>query len=74
MEYMINQVSWRHVGVTAATYFASLAIYRLYFHPLSKFPGPKLAAITRYYEAYFDIIQNGQYVFKIADLHKKYGM
>ncbi|KAF4633285.1 hypothetical protein G7Y89_g4836 [Cudoniella acicularis] len=33
----------------------------------------RLAAITLYYEAYFDIVRNGQYTFKIAEMHKKYG-
>ncbi|KAL5325161.1 hypothetical protein ACEPPN_006284 [Leptodophora sp. 'Broadleaf-Isolate-01'] len=48
-------------------------VYRVYFSPLSKFPGPKLAAATLFYEAYYDVIKQGQYTFKIRELHKKYG-
>ncbi|KAK6825858.1 cytochrome P450 monooxygenase, partial [Apiospora arundinis] len=54
-------------------YLTTLSIYRLFLHPLARFPGPKLAAVTRYYEAYYGLICNGQYTFKIAELHKKYG-
>ena len=50
-----------------------LAFYRLVLHPLAKFPGPRLAALTRYYEAYYDVMQDGQYTFKIAELHRSYG-
>ncbi|KAI0202341.1 cytochrome P450 [Astrocystis sublimbata] len=57
----------------AITYYACLVTYRLFFHPLARFPGPKLAAISRWYEAYYDVIQNGQYTFKIAEMHKEYG-
>ena len=49
-------------------------IYRLYFHPLANFPGPKLAAITWWYEIYYEIILRGQYTFKLGELHKEYGI
>jgi len=49
------------------------AVYRLYFSPIAKFPGPKLAALTRLYELYYEIVKGGQYTFKIGELHKKYG-
>ena len=48
-------------------------VYSLYFSPLAKFPGPKIAAITRWYEAYYEIILKGQYEFKIKEWHDKYG-
>ncbi|TVY93201.1 Cyrochrome P450 monooxygenase [Lachnellula willkommii] len=46
---------------------------RLYLSPISHIPGPKLAAVTRLYEAYYDLWLGGQYTFKIIALHKKYG-
>ena len=49
------------------------AIRRLWFHPLAHIPGPKLAALTWWYEFYYDGIQQGRYVFKIQELHKQYG-
>ncbi|PMD48982.1 cytochrome P450 [Hyaloscypha variabilis F] len=49
------------------------AIRRIYFHPLSHIPGPKLAALTWWYEFYYDIIQPSRYVFQIQELHKEYG-
>lgn len=56
-------------------YLASLATYRLLLHPIAGFPGPRLAAATYLYEFYYDLIKvpGGQYVFKLEDLHKKYG-
>ncbi|KAH7384635.1 trichodiene oxygenase [Pyrenochaeta sp. MPI-SDFR-AT-0127] len=66
-------LSWKTAAVTLAVYCASTAFYRVFLHPLARFPGPKLAAITRWYEAYYDLILDGQYTFKIAEMHKAYG-
>lgn len=51
----------------------TLAIFRLFFHPLSAFPGPKLASITVLYEAYYDVWKGGKYIFKLNELHQRYG-
>ncbi|KAK0742081.1 cytochrome P450 [Apiosordaria backusii] len=48
-------------------------IRRLYFHPLSKFPGPKLAALTLWYEFYWNVIKQGQLMWRIQEMHKQYG-
>lgn len=48
-------------------------VNRLYLSPISRVPGPKLAALTWGYEFYYDVILGGQYTFKILDLHRQYG-
>ena len=55
------------------TYIITTAVYRLYFSPLAQFPGPKLAALTLWYEFYYDVIKRGKYTWKIAEMHKQYG-
>lgn len=49
-------------------------VYRLYLHPLSHFPGPKLAIATYWYEFYYDVIMHGRYTWKIKELHAQYGI
>lgn len=50
------------------------AFNRLYNHPLSKYPGPPLAALTLWYRAYYDIVKDGGWSEHIGQLHTQYGM
>lgn len=54
-------------------YITTHIIYRLYFHPLSKFPGPTLAAISYLPEIYYDVLKGGMYIWEIERMHDKYG-
>ncbi|KAI5833665.1 cytochrome P450, partial [Schizophyllum commune Tattone D] len=46
---------------------------RLYFHPLSRVPGPLFAALTDYYVTYYDIVKDGATVEQLQKLHALYG-
>ena len=59
--------------IAFAVYWAGLVLYRLFLQPLARFPGPRLAAVTPWYEAYYEIVLNGQYSKKISQLHDQYG-
>jgi hypothetical protein len=56
------------------TYFAFKWVYRLYFHPLAKFPGPWLAAVSTWYEGYYDIVKKGRYIFEVEKMHQSHGL
>lgn len=48
------------------------AVHRLWFHPLSKFPGPRLLSLTSFPVAYANFI-DGSWVRRVPRLHQKYG-
>jgi len=57
----------------SAFYLLVVAIHRLYFSQYAKFPGPKLAALTYGYMFYYDAVAgDGQYMYKIKELHEEY--
>ncbi|KAG7106698.1 Cytochrome monooxygenase sdnE like protein [Verticillium longisporum] len=53
-------VSYLLLSGLVVLYCAVVAIRRVYFSPLSKFPGPTIAALTTWYAAYHDIVRGGQ--------------
>ncbi|KAK0615773.1 cytochrome P450 [Bombardia bombarda] len=61
------------ISLIVTVYALYGAVWRLYLSPISHVPGPKLAALTWWYEFYYDIILGGQYTFKIIELHRTYG-
>jgi hypothetical protein len=56
-----------------ALWILSLCVYRQFFSPLAKFPGPKLTAVTGWIETYHDAFRGGQFIFKLGEWHAKYG-
>ena len=72
IQHSIWAVFWLPTAAVVL-YGAGLTIYRLFLSPLAKFPGPKLAALTRKYESYYEAYQNYEYLWKIKEMHKKYG-
>ncbi|KAF5355589.1 hypothetical protein D9757_012820 [Collybiopsis confluens] len=51
-------------------YFSGSILYRLFLHPLHKYPGPILAVFSGGYQAYFNQIRGGEW---IERLHNVYG-
>ncbi|KAG5941373.1 hypothetical protein E4U53_007416 [Claviceps sorghi] len=74
---LLHVLSWWQMtaaaGVIWLLYAIIIAVQRLYLSPIAHIPGPRLAALTQYYEFYYDIILGGKYTFKILEMHKKYG-
>lgn len=60
------------LGLVTVCWVAKCA-YNLFLHPLSGFPGPKLAALGSEYEFYYDVIKDGRYLWKIKEMHRAYG-
>jgi hypothetical protein len=44
------------IAISSLVYCIGLGIYRLYFSPVSKFPGPRLAALSLWYEFYVSAV------------------
>jgi len=61
------------IGAVVVTYILLLYLYRLLLHPLARYPGPKLAAISNWYEFYYEIILDGAFTKHLQQLHKCYG-
>lgn len=63
------------VPLACAVYVIWTLIYNVYFHALRHIPGPRLAAASRLYEFYYEVIKQpgGQYIWEVDRLHGIYG-
>ncbi|KAL2823230.1 cytochrome P450 [Aspergillus cavernicola] len=59
------------VLVLLLLYISCLSIYRVFFHPLSKYPGPTLSALTNWHAAFHTY--HGKLHIHTHTLHKRYG-
>ncbi|KAM0723251.1 hypothetical protein Q7P37_001452 [Cladosporium fusiforme] len=74
MEHLSIPIGILYLGLIWLSYRVALALYNVSpFHPLARFPGPKLAASTYLYEAYYDWWLVGRYGKVIARMHERYG-
>lgn len=82
---MVDQLNLKGLGFTAweasytllglyALYSIAVAVYRLTFHPLAKFPGPFLCRISYLQQCYYEAVLNGKLLQKLPEYHQKYGM
>lgn len=59
-------ISFSVLLATYLSYWTVRAIYRIYFHPLSRYPGSKVAAASAaWYEWYWNFHKPGQLLFEI---------
>jgi hypothetical protein len=56
-------------------YVTSLVVYRRWFHPLAKVPGPFWASITHFYIVKYNLFsERSQFYLQVEKLHQQYGM
>lgn len=69
--------SWRMAaGTLLIVLFATVignAIHNYYRNDLSRFPGPRLAAMTSFYQTYIEVITDSCFIQKLEELHAVYG-
>lgn len=60
-------------GIVVLASIVYTIVYRIYLTPLARFPGPKLAAVSKAYQFYFDVLKAGKLPFELVRLHERYG-
>lgn len=60
---------WHVLAAIITAYIASICIYRRFFHPLARVPGPFLPAVTKLYQTSYHC----RFYLQIEKLHEQYG-
>jgi hypothetical protein len=68
----LRQGSWI-TAVGLLIYALARLIYNIFFHPLSRFPGPRGAACTKWWLAYMVFVRGVSLSTLRKELHQRYG-
>ncbi|KAI0450753.1 cytochrome P450 [Xylaria acuta] len=68
---LISHLPIRQALILAIAVYVSQFVYNLKFHPLSKYPGPKIAAVSNIWWAFNSI--SGRYPWVIEETLRRYG-
>ncbi|KAL4782495.1 cytochrome P450 [Aspergillus varians] len=71
----IQDIVWRLATLFLAGIVlqsASVVVYRLFFHPLAKIPGPLLARATYLYSTWHNLV-GARFYLRVEELHQQYG-
>ncbi|KAF5971300.1 cytochrome P450 monooxygenase family protein [Fusarium bulbicola] len=73
---MPERGNWKPFAIVSVVFvvlrLSVIVTYWLFFSPLAKFPGLKIAALTHLYESYYDYWKQGQYYKVIQRMYEKY--
>jgi hypothetical protein len=61
------------VTTSLVAYAIYQVVHNVFFHPLSRFPGPVFAKITVYWKAYVECIADRSFCHELEKLHARYG-
>ncbi len=67
------QLGFSTTALSLLLYTLARVIYNVYFHPLSRFPGPHGAACTKWWLAYMELGRGVSLSTLRTELHQKHG-
>ncbi|PGH03342.1 hypothetical protein AJ80_08702 [Polytolypa hystricis UAMH7299] len=73
LSYAWHQLPVRTLLLAYGALIIGRSVYRIWFHPLARFPGPLLAKVTWYWEGYKELVERVSMAHELVELHKKYG-
>lgn len=71
IEVLLTLEPLKAICMITAVVLAVYVSYMAYFHPLSRYPGPKIAALTNLWKAYY--VYKLVLHEKLVELHEQYG-
>ncbi|KAK0189785.1 cytochrome P450 [Armillaria mellea] len=71
---ILNSLSVANYAILASTLLIlARYLYQYLNHPLRHYPGPRIAALSKWYKFYFDVLQDGGFLEHLEKLHIQYG-